>query len=183
ATVEGRVRHLRAEARVRDRRLVPTPARDGEASARPIGAVARGLMGLHPAARALGVGAAGMIDLQGVMRFAPNIAWREVPLGDMIRSEVGLPTLVDNDANVAAWGEYRFGAGQGSRDMLLVTVGTGIGGGVVTGGRLFRGAHGFAAEIGHVIVEPDGPVCGCGNRGWWGQVAAGRASGRLGREG
>ena len=179
---EGLVVDLGDEARVLDRRLVPTPAMDAEASARTIVAVARELMGLHPAARALGVGAAGMIDLQGVMRFAPNIAWREVPLGDMIRSEVGLPTLVDNDANVAAWGEYRFGAGQGSRDMLLVTVGTGIGGGVVTGGQLFRGAHGFAAEIGHIIVEPGGPLCGCGNLGCWEQVASGRAIDRMGRE-
>src|SRR5439155_15877834 len=180
--VEGLVVDLGDEARVLDRRLVPTPAMDAEASARTIVAVARELMGLHPAARALGVGAAGMIDLQGVMRFAPNIAWREVLLGDMIRSEVGLPTLVDNDANVAAWGEYRFGAGQGSRDMLLVTVGTGIGGGVVTGGQLFRGAHGFAAEIGHIIVEPGGPLCGCGNLGCWEQVASGRAIDRMGRE-
>jgi glucokinase len=115
------------------------------------------------------------------MRFAPNVAWREFPLRDRIAGAVGLPTLVDNDANVAAWGEFRFGAGRGSIDMLLVTVGTGIGGGIVGGGRLFRGAHGFAGEIGHIIVEPNGPLCGCGNLGCWEQVASGKAVTRLGR--
>jgi len=123
-----------------------------------------------------------MVDLKGVMRFSPNIAWREFPLAERIAAAVGLPTLVDNDSNVAAWGEYRFGAGQGSGDMLLVTVGTGIGGGVVTGGKLLRGAHGFAAEIGHIIVEPGGRLCGCGNLGCWEQVASGRAIDRMGRE-
>jgi glucokinase len=74
------------------------------------------------------------------------------------------------------------GAGRGFTDMLLVTVGTGIGGGIVSGGRLVRGAHGFGGEIGHIIVEPEGPLCGCGNHGCWEQVASGRAIGRLGRE-
>src|SRR5438105_1523282 len=165
-----------------DRRLAVTPATDAEASTRTIVALARELMAGGRDVSALGVGAAGMVDRDGVMRFAPNVAWREFPLAERIRSGVGLPTLVDNDANVAAWGEFRFGAGRGSNDMLLVTVGTGIGGGIVADGRLFRGAHGFAAEIGHIIVEPGGPLCGCGNRGCWEQVAAGRAIDRLARE-
>jgi len=83
---------------------------------------------------------------------------------------------------VAAWGEFRFGAGTGTRDLLVVTVGTGIGGGIVIGGELYRGANGLAAEIGHIIVEPGGPLCGCGNRGCWEQVASGRAIERLGRQ-
>jgi glucokinase len=124
-----------------------------------------------------------MIDVgEGILRFAPNLAWRELPIARRMREALGLPCQVDNDANVAAWGEHRFGAGRGYRHMLLVTVGTGIGGGIVAGGRLFRGAHGFAAEIGHIIVEPDGPPCGCGNRGCWEKVASGDAIGRLGRE-
>jgi len=132
---------------------------------------------------AVGVGAAGIVDYaSGTLRYAPNLPWRELPLRDRLASATGLPCLVDNDANAAAWAEYRFGAGRGSKDMLLVTVGTGIGGGIVSGGRLFRGAHGFAAEIGHVIVEPGGPLCGCGNRGCWEQVGSGRAIDRLGRE-
>jgi glucokinase len=165
-----------------DRRLVETPAEDAEAAARAIVAVARELMVDRAGVRALGVGAAGLVDRQGVMRYAPNVAWREFPLTERVRSAVGLPTLVDNDANVAAWGEFRFGAGRDARDMLLVTVGTGIGGGIVSEGKLYRGAHGFAAEIGHIIVEPGGPLCGCGNLGCWEQVASGRAIGRLGRQ-
>src|SRR5439155_10043516 len=124
---------------------------------------------------------AGMIDLDGVMGFAPNIAWRDVALGPLVADALDIVAYADNDANVAAWGEFRFGAGRGSDDMLLVTVGTGIGGGIVCGGRLFRGAHGFGAEIGHIIVEPGGPRCGCGNLGCWEAVAAGRAIDRLGR--
>ena len=115
------------------------------------------------------------------MRFAPNVAWREFPLRARLEAGIGLPVIVENDANVAAWGEFRFGAGRGSSDMLLITVGTGIGGGIVAGGQLFRGAHGFAAEVGHIIVEPGGPRCGCGNQGCWEQVASGRAIGRLGQ--
>jgi glucokinase len=165
-----------------DRRLVETPAEDAEAATRTIVAVTRQLMVGRDGVRALGVGAAGMVDRDGVMRYAPNVAWRDFPLRERVRGAVGLPTLVDNDANVAAWGEFRFGAGRDSRDMLLVTVGTGIGGGIVSEGKLFRGAHGFAAEIGHIIVEPGGPLCGCGNLGCWEQVASGRAIGRLGRQ-
>jgi glucokinase len=165
-----------------DRRLIDTPAEDADATARGIVAVARELMAGRDNIRALGVGAAGLVDRKGVIRYAPNVAWREFPMLERVEGALGLPTLVDNDANVAAWGEFRFGAGRGSTDMLLVTVGTGIGGGIVSEGKLFRGAHGFAAEIGHIIVEPGGPLCGCGNLGCWEQVASGRAIGRLGRQ-
>ena len=168
--------------RILDRREVPTPAEDAEATVRAIVALARDLMSGRDDVRAVGMGAAGMVDLDGVMRYAPNVAWREFPLARRVGQAVGLPTVVDNDANVAAWGEFRFGAGKDSTDMLLVTVGTGIGGGIVLGGKLLRGAHGFAAEIGHIIVEPGGPRCGCGNQGCWEQVASGRAIDRLGRQ-
>jgi glucokinase len=130
---------------------------------------------------AIGVGSAGMVDFAaGAVAFAPNLPFRDVPIRDLVADRSGLPCVMDNDANAAAWGEFRFGAGQGSRHMLLVTVGTGIGGGVVWNGALYRGAHGFAAEIGHVIVEPGGPSCGCGNRGCWEQVAGGKALDRMG---
>jgi glucokinase len=165
-----------------DRRLVQTPIQDAEAIARTVVAVARDLVGGVDGVAAVGVGAAGLVDRSGVLRFAPNMAWREFPLADRVERGVGLPTYVDNDANVAAWGEYRFGAGRGRDDMLLLTVGTGIGGGIISDGRLFRGAHGFAAEVGHIIVEPNGPRCGCGNLGCWEQMASGRAIDRLGRE-
>jgi glucokinase len=156
-------------------------AEDAEAAIQTVVAVARGLMEGESGVAALGVGAAGMVDLAGVMRFAPNLPWREVPLRERVEAALGIPALVDNDANVAAWGEFRFGAGRDVESMLLVTVGTGIGGGIVWGGRLMRGANGFAAEIGHFIVEPGGPRCGCGNLGCWEQVASGRAIGRLGQ--
>jgi glucokinase len=160
-----------------------TPAGDVEATMETMYGVARALAG-RGEPEGIGVGAAGMVDFDaGTMRFAPNLAWKEVRIRDLVTEHTGLPAVVDNDANVAAWGEYRFGAGQGYQDILVVTVGTGIGGGIISGGRLLRGAHGFAAEIGHFIVEPGGPWCGCGNRGCWEQVASGRALDRAAREG
>ena len=134
-----------------------------------------------PMRRGVGIAAAGMVDLEGRLRFAPNLAWRDVPLAAFVGDALGLPALADNDVNAAAWGEYLHGAGQRSRHLLMVSVGTGIGGGIVLDGRLYRGANGFAAEIGHVVVEPDGPRCGCGNRGCWEQVASGTAIARAGR--
>ena len=161
------------------RSSAPTPAHDEERTLATMIRLASALR--TPEVLAVGVGAAGLVDASdGVLRFAPNLAWRDLPIAARMRDALNLPCQVDNDANVAAYGEYRFGAGRGYRHMLLVTVGTGIGGGIVSDGRLFRGAHGFAAEIGHIIVEPDGPLCGCGNRGCWEQVAAGRAIDRMG---
>jgi glucokinase len=130
--------------------------------------------------KAVGVGAAGMVDFEaGTLRFSPNLPLRDVPIRDLVQERCSLPCVVDNDANAAGWGEFRFGAARGHDHVLLVTVGTGIGGALVIGGRLERGAHGFAAEIGHFIVEPNGPECGCGNRGCWEQVASGKALDRL----
>ena len=164
-----------------DRKSLPTPADDEAETLSAMVALTRSLA--TPEVIAIGVGAAGMVDAgEGVLRFAPNLAWRDLPIARRMRDATGLPCQVDNDASMAAYGEFRFGAGRGYRHLLLVTVGTGIGGGIVADGRLFRGAHGFAAEIGHIIVEPGGPLCGCGNRGCWEQVAAGRAIGRMGRE-
>jgi glucokinase len=164
---------------IQSRSQQPTPG-SADAIIETMSSLARDQM--HEQVVAVGVGAAGMVDFAaGVLRYAPNLPWRDLPLAERVSSAIGLPCLVDNDANAAAWAEYWFGAGRGSTDMLLVTVGTGIGGGIVADGKLFRGAHGFAAEIGHIIVEPGGPLCGCGNRGCWEQVAAGRAIDRLGR--
>jgi glucokinase len=164
-----------------ERSSAPTPADDEAATLATMVDLARSLS--TPEVLAIGVGAAGLVDAsEGVLRFAPNLAWRDLPIAQRMREALGLPCQLDNDASMAAYGEFRFGAGRGYRHLLLVTVGTGIGGGIVADGRLFRGAHGFAAEIGHIIVEPGGPLCGCGNRGCWEQVAAGRAIGRMGRE-
>jgi glucokinase len=159
-----------------------TPRDDVEATLEVVYRLAEAL-GERGDAVAVGVGAAGMVDAEaGMLRFAPNLDWTEVPVRELVAKRTGLPCVLDNDANAAAWGEYRFGAGRGHRDLLVVTVGTGIGGGIISGGRLVRGAHGFAAEIGHFIVEPGGPWCGCGNRGCWEQVASGQALDRAARE-
>src|SRR4029453_13924878 len=99
-----------------------------------------------------------------------------------VGERTGLPTTVDNDGNAAAWAEARFGAGAGRNDLVLVTVGTGIGGGLGVGAPLSHGEHGFAGELGHLIVAPDGDRCACGNRGCLEAMASGSALGRLGRE-
>lgn len=131
----------------------------------------------------VGLGAAGIIDPGGVVRYAPNIDWADYPLGDELGRLLGEPVVVDNDANVAAWGEYRAGAGSVARShMLLLTVGTGVGGGIIVGDRLLRGAHGFGAELGHIVVSEGGPRCPCGNRGCLEAVASGTAIGRVARE-
>jgi glucokinase len=125
---------------------------------------------------AVGIGAAGFVDAQrSTVMFAPNLAWRDEPLKASLQRRLGLPVVVENDANAAAWAEVRFGAGRGADHVVTVTVGTGIGGGIVANGQLLRGQFGAAAEIGHVIVVPDGRRCGCGLQGCWEQYASGRA--------
>jgi glucokinase len=172
---------IRSDGEVAVRETLPTPADDMEETLRSMIAAAQAVR--TSAVAVIGVGAAGLVERgTGILTFAPNLAWRDVPISERVGRDLGLPTITDNDANAAAWGEYRFGAGRGYEDILLVTVGTGIGGGIVAGGRVFRGSHGFAAEIGHIIVEPGGPVCGCGNHGCWEQVASGHAIARAGRE-
>lgn len=109
------------------------------------------------------------------MLFAPNINWRHEPLKDKVEQRVGLPVVVENDANAAAWGEYRFGAYQGHDDVICITLGTGLGGGIIIGNKLRRGRFGVAAEFGHIRVVPDGLLCGCGSQGCWEQYASGRA--------
>jgi glucokinase len=132
---------------------------------------------------AVGLGAAGWVDAdRRQVMFAPNLAWRGEPLRDRVLERVGLPVVVENDGNAAAWAEHRFGAGRGEPDLLLVTVGTGIGSGLVLDGRLLRGRFGAAGEPGHVRVVPGGRRCGCGNRGCWEQYVSGRALTREARE-
>ena len=132
---------------------------------------------------AIGIGAAGMIDADGVVHYAPNLPmFLEAPVRALVQAAVDLPVVLDNDANVAAWGEYCHGALRGHRHGLLVTLGTGVGGGIIADGRLLRGAHGFAAEVGHWQFDPAGPRCACGEIGHWEAMASGTALGRLGCE-
>jgi glucokinase len=125
---------------------------------------------------AVGVGSAGFVDAaRSTVLFAPNLAWRDVAVRDQVVAATELPVVVENDANAAAWGEFRFGAAEDVDDMVCVTVGTGIGGGLVLNGAVYRGAHGVGAELGHLRVVPNGHMCGCGNRGCLEQYASGSA--------
>lgn len=144
---------------------VESPAQDTEAIEGAIAGLVCQLAERHEIER-VGVGAAGYVDKQRAsVMFAPNIAWRDVALKDELEERVDLPVIIENDANAAAWGEFTYGAGKDVEDLLLVTVGTGVGGGVVLDGRLHRGAFGVGAEIGHLRVVPGGVLCGCGNLG------------------
>ncbi len=124
-----------------------------------------------------------MVNRDGVMCYAPNIFGLEsAPLQDAWRERLSMPVIVDNDANVAAYGELVHGAALGVSEALMITLGTGIGGGVIVGGQVFRGRHGFAAEVGHFQIEADGPRCACGEVGHWEAFASGTALGRMARE-
>ncbi|WP_432562824.1 ROK family glucokinase [Kineococcus sp. SYSU DK003] len=130
----------------------------------------------------VGVAAAGFVDAaRRSVVFAPNLAWRDEPLADHLEARLGgTRVVVENDANAAAWAEYRFGGGLDEHgnvadDLVMLTLGTGLGGGIVTGGLLQRGANGAAAELGHVRAVPGGRACGCGNRGCWEQYVSGNA--------
>ena len=132
---------------------------------------------------AVGIGAAGWIaNDRATVLFSPHLAWRDEPLRDNLIGRIGLPVTVENDANSAAWAEYRFGAARGERVVCCVTLGTGIGGGMVVSGVLYRGAFGVACEWGHMAVVPDGRRCACGNRGCWEMYASGTALARDARE-
>ncbi len=153
------------EGKVVEELRVVSPATDVAAIEDAITRLVVELTGRH-AVEAVGVGAAGYIDKsRSLVMFAPNLAWRDLDLRAELEARVGLPVVVENDANAAAWGEFRYGAGADVDDLLLVTVGTGVGGGVVVDGRLHRGAFGVGGEIGHMRVIPDGILCGCGNLG------------------
>lgn len=130
----------------------------------------------------VGIGIAGLVTVDGTVRYGPNIGIRDLPLARILHQALGAEVLVANDASVAALGEQRAGAGVEHRDLLLVTLGTGVGGGVVIGGRLVTGATGFGGELGHVIVHEGGRPCPCGNRGCVEAYASGSAIGALARD-
>ena len=135
-------------------------------------------------ATAAGVGVPGLVDNEGVLRFAPNLPGVfGLPVKTELERRVpGVAFRIENDATSAAWGERVYGAAKGSDHAVLVTLGTGIGGGFIADGRLLRGAHGFAGEIGHMVVDPNGPWCRCGARGCWERFASGTGLGNLARE-
>jgi glucokinase len=154
---------------------VESPATDAEAIEEAIAGLVTELRSRHDIAT-VGVGAAGYVDkARAVVLFAPNVAWRNEDLKGELEKRVELPVVIENDANAAAWGEFTFGAGHDAQDLLLVTVGTGVGGGLVLDGEVYRGANGVGAEIGHMRVVPNGILCGCGKHGCFEQYASGSA--------
>jgi glucokinase len=172
-----------AEGAILDQVRVATP-RNAADTAEAIAAAVRAVRQGHQV-EAVGLGAAGFIDEQrATVLFAPNVAWVNEPLRAEIEKLLDdeLPVVVENDANAAAWGEYRFGAGRGEGNLLCITLGTGIGGGIVIDGGLYRGRFGIAAEFGHMRVVPDGRRCGCGNKGCWEMYASGNALVREARD-
>ncbi len=165
-----------------DRELRATPGHDVAETEAIIVEVVGELAARHDVC-AVGVGAAGWIaNDHATVLFSPHLAWRDEPLRAALSGRIGLPLVVANDANAAAWAEYRFGAAQGQRVVVCVTLGTGIGGGLVVDGNLYRGAFGIACEYGHMTLVPDGRRCACGNRGCWEMYASGRALARDARE-
>jgi glucokinase len=131
----------------------------------------------------IGVGVPGLVDRDGVLRFAPNLPGvAEVPVRAALEREGFAPLVVANDASAATWAEFTLGSATGASDVLMATIGTGIGGGAVLGGVLLGGHHGFAAEFGHMVVDPSGPRCPCGQRGCWERYASGSGLGWMARE-
>jgi len=163
------------EANILDRVRRDTPTTDPKETENAIAEIVHDLESRHDVI-AVGIGAAGFVDVtRSSVLFAPHLAWRHEPLRDAVERRLGLPVVVENDANAAAWGEYKFGAGKGHRNVICITLGTGLGGGIIIGNKLRRGHYGVAAEFGHIRMVPDGLLCGCGSQGCWEQYASGRA--------
>ena len=165
-----------AEARV----LTP---RGPEAMVESMATVAERLAVEVGALDAIGIGAAGLVDRSGVLRHGPNLPGvTDLDVAAVVHERLGLPVAVDNDATCATWAEGRIGAAAGAEHAVLVTLGTGIGGGIIADGTLLRGAYGFAGEPGHMCVDPQGPRCPCGRRGCWERFASGSGLARLARD-
>jgi glucokinase len=132
---------------------------------------------------AIGVGVCGLVDLSGRLHMGPHLRRiHDVPLAALLSERCGVPVAVDNDANCHALAEQAGGSAMGATEALVVSFGTGIGAGIITGGTLLRGANGFAGEPGHMVVDPNGPPCPCGNRGCWERFASGSGLARLARD-
>ena len=162
----------------------PTP---GNSAAAIADAVADLVAECHEAydVSAVGLGVAAFVsENRSTVRFSANLPLTNIPLRDEVSRRVGLPVVIENDANAAAWGEYRFGAARGHSHVVLITLGTGVGGGFVFGGKLYRGGFGIGAEIGHVQIVPGGTglLCGCGQSGCLEMYVSGRALVRRARE-
>lgn len=154
---------------------VASPASDPDAMVTEVAALIEQLSTEHEIA-AIGVAAAGFMDKQReTILYAPNLNWRNEPLRERLVKRVGRDLIIENDANAAGWAEFRFGAAKNQNSMVMLTLGTGVGGAIVNDGQLMSGGFGIAAELGHITVVNDGELCGCGRRGCLEQYASGSA--------
>lgn len=163
------------------RRKLAPPGSDGSTDRAIMLELADALLAAHPGELvAIGVSFGGPVDWEaGRVILSHHVpGWEDAPLAEMLRQRYGAPVVMDNDANVAGLGEWRFGAGQGCESLLYITVSTGIGGGWVLEGKIHRGADSMAGEIGHLVVDPNGPECVCGKRGCVEAVGSGTNIGR-----
>ncbi|GAA4123323.1 ROK family glucokinase [Knoellia locipacati] len=161
---------------VRTRRDTPHRSKRPRVVEDTIVDVVEELRAQRPDITAVGIGAAGFVAAdRATVVFAPHLSWRHEPLRDALSKRIDAPILVENDANAACWAEWRFGAAQGESDVVMVNLGTGIGGAILMHGELIRGRYGIAGEFGHMQVVPEGQRCECGNRGCWEQYASGNA--------
>lgn len=160
-----------------------SPATSRQAIIETITSVTSSLKADFPEVETVGIGAAGFVSSdRSTMAHGTNLDWTGLNVAEAISQGVGLPVVVENDANAFGWAEVRFGAARGKTNALIVAIGTGLGGAIVVDGRLVRGAAGFAAEIGHINVVPEGRPCGCGQRGCLERYSAGTALGVNGWE-
>jgi len=164
-----------SEGKIVSRVRRSAPAQDSDLMLAAIAAVIKELSAQQETT-GVGIALAGFMDKErNRMRLSPNVAWRDIEIRSAIESKVGKPVIIENDANAAAWGEFRFGGGAEADSMVMLTIGTGLGSGVIIDGQLLIGAHGIGAECGHFKVKPDGQLCGCGQRGCLEQYASGQA--------
>ena len=154
---------------------VPSPAGDPEAMVDAVVGLIERLSAGHEVIGA-GVAAAGFIDAdQSTIIYAPNISWRNEPFKAKLEAKLNIPVIIENDANAAAWAEFRYGAGRGYKHMVMLTIGTGVGGAVIADSHMLRGGFGIAGELGHIRMVPNGLLCGCGQHGCLESYASGSA--------
>lgn len=171
-----------AEGKIVLEERVPSPAGDPEAMVEAVVGLIERLSANHEVIGA-GVAAAGFIDAdQSTIIYAPNISWRNEPFKAKLEAKLDIPVIIENDANAAGWAEYRYGAGRGYKHMVMLTIGTGVGGAVITDSHMLRGGFGIAGELGHLRVVPDGLLCGCGQHGCLESYASGSALLRAAKE-
>jgi glucokinase len=171
-----------AEGQIVLEERVPSPAGDPEAMVDAVVGLIERLSANHEVIGA-GVAAAGFIDAdQSTIIYAPNISWRNEPFKAKLEAKLSIPVVIENDANAAGWAEYKYGAGRGYKHMVMLTIGTGVGGAVIADSRMLRGGFGIAGELGHIRVVPDGLLCGCGQHGCLESYASGSALLRAAKE-